>query len=162
METYRNRVPIFRDLPIRLDLGAGAYPRPGFVRMDQDPCNGETDIVWNMLNGIPLPDWSVSELYTSHCLEHFTLTDVHFILQEIWRVAAPNAKITIKLPHADTPEGRLPCHYSRWNEDSMRAIGQWFPPPGHSEHNGNWWNFERVWREGYHLIGQFTICKVVP
>lgn len=162
METYRNRVPILRDLPIRLDLGAGAYPQPGFVRMDQDPCGGATDIVWNMLHGIPLPDWSVIELYTSHCLEHFAPTDVHYILQEMWRVCAPNAKVTIKLPHGDTPEGHLPCHYMRWTEDTMRAIGQWFPPPGHSEHNGNWWNLERIRRESYHLIGEFTIIKVVP
>lgn len=160
MENYRNRVPIFKDLPIRLDLGAGNYPQPGFVRMDQDPCNGATDIVWDITNGIPLPDYSVSELYTSHCLEHFTATDVHFILQEIWRVCAPGAKLTIKVPHGNHWTGHLPCHYFRWTEETMQAIHEWFPHRGHPDFNGNYFDVQRIWREEpYHLLAEYTIIK---
>jgi len=160
MDSYRNRVPRL-DFPIRLDVGAGNYPQPGnWIRLDADPCNGQTHIVWDIKKGIPLPDGCSSEIYTSHCLEHFWPTDVHLILQEMWRVAAPDATITIKVPHGDTPAGRLPCHYSFWNEAAMQAIGDWFPNPGRADYNGNYWNLQRIWREEpYHLLGLFEIVK---
>lgn len=162
MDSYRNQVPML-SFPIRLDVGAGAYPKEGFVRLDFDPCGGATDIVWDIaVCGIPLPNGSVSELHTSHFLEHLLPTDAHFVLQEMWRVCAHDAAVTIRLPHADTPEGKLPCHYSQWNEDSMRAIGQWFPLPGHPDYNGNYWNMTNVWREGYHLWATYKIVKGAP
>ena len=161
MEQYRNFIPILQ-FPIKLDLGAGNYPQEGFVRMDFDPCNGATDIVWDITNGIPLPNGSVSELYTSHFLEHLTRTDLHLVLQEMWRVCVDGAKVTIKLPHWDTPEGKLPCHYSAWNEDSMKAIHQWFPHEGHPQYNGNYYTLEKCYRVEYHLIGEFRITKGKP
>ena len=162
MDNYRNRVPILQ-FPIRLDLGAGGYPQPGFTRMDFDPCNGQTDIVWDIANGIPLPDGSVSELYTSHFLEHLMPTDLHMVLQEMWRVCAGGAKVTIKVPHGDTAAGRLPCHYSFWNEAKMQAIGDWFPNPGKPDYNGNFWQVQRIWTEQpYHVLGEYLICKGWP
>lgn len=163
MDSYRNRVPRL-NFPIRLDVGAGAYPQEGFVRLDFDPCDGATDIVWDIAAaGIPLPDASCVEIYTSHFMEHLLPTDAHFVLQEMWRVSAPNAKITIKLPHGDTPAGRLPCHYSFWNEAAMQAIGDWFPNPGRPDYNGNYWNLKRIWREEpYHLLASYEIVKGAP
>lgn len=160
-DLYRNKLPLLQ-FPIKLDVGAGAYPQPGFVRLDNDPCGGATDIVWNICNGIPLPDSSVSELYTSHFLEHLVPTDVHVVLQEMWRVCINGAKVTIKLPHGDTPEGRLPCHYSYWTEHNMRAIHQWFPHEGHPQYNGNYYDLQKVYRVEYHLIGEFLIVKGKP
>lgn len=124
------------------------------MRLDQDPCGGATDIVWNIAHGIPLPDWSVSELFTSHFLEHLVPTDAHYVLQEIYRVCAPNALVTIKLPHGDTPEGHLPCHYMRWTEATMKAINQWFP-----HDSGTYFDMKRVWREDYHLIAEYRVVK---
>lgn len=163
MDSYRNRVPML-SFPIKLDVGAGAYPQPGFVRLDFDPCNGATDIVWDIaIAGIPLPDASVSELYTSHFLEHLAPTDLHFVLQECWRVCVPGALVTLKVPHGDTAAGRLPCHYNFWTEASMEAVGNWFPRPGASDYNGNYWDVQRVWREEpYHLLGEFRIVKGAP
>lgn len=158
--TGRNKVPHFT-FPIRLDLGAGAYPQPGFVRLDFDPCGGATDIVWDVGDaGIPLPDSSVSELYTSHFLEHLIPTDLHVVLQECWRVCVNGATFTIKVPHGDTWAGRLPCHYAYWNEAAMQAINEWFPHKGHPQYNGNFFDVQRIWREEpYHLCGQFLIVK---
>jgi predicted SAM-dependent methyltransferase len=159
MDSYCNHVPMLQ-FPIRLDLGAGQYPQPGFVRMDMDPLN--VDIRWDVTNGIPLPNGSVSELYTSHFLEHLLPTDLHYVLQEMWRVCTDGAKVTIKVPHGDTPEGRLPCHYNFWNEDAMQAVHNWFPHEGHPSYNGNYWDVQRVWRDGIHLIGEFLVRKGLP
>lgn len=159
---YRNKLPVLQ-FPIKLDLGAGAYPRPGFVRCDHDPCGGATDIVWDVIGGIPLPDSSVSELYTSHFLEHLIPTDLHVVLQEMWRVCTNGATVTIKVPHGDTWAGRLPCHYAYWNEAAMQAINEWFPHEGHPQYNGNYFDVKRIWREEpYHLLALYDIVKGKP
>lgn len=154
---HKNKVPILQ-FPIKLDLGAGNYSPPEHVRLDFDDSNSP-EIVWNVCHGIPLPDSSVCELFTSHFLEHLTRTDAHFVLQEIFRICQSGAKVTIKLPHADTPEGKLPCHYSMWDEDSMRAINQWLPHEGQPLYNGNYFDLKEVSRVSYHLIGVFEVCK---
>lgn len=159
MNTYCNKVPILT-FPVKIDLGAGQYPQPGFLRVDFDQ-NG-ADIVWDITNGIPLPDSSVSELYTSHFLEHFAPTDVHYILQEMFRVCMPGAKVTIKLPHGDTPEGHLPCHYMRFTEHTMQAINNWFPHEGHPAYNGNYFDVKKIWRDGIHLIAEYVMVKGKP
>ena len=151
MDSYRNRIPMY-NFPIRLDLGAGQYPKEGFVRMDFD--SRGTDIIWDVKDGIPLPDNSVSELYTSHFLEHFMPTDQHYILQEIWRVTAPGGKVEIRLPYGDLPQGHLPCHYSFMTEAWFEAINIWFP---HEE--GNYWNLESITRVDIHITGIYTIVK---
>lgn len=159
MEGYRNRIPVIV-FPCKIDLGAGQYPQPGFTRIDFDPHG--TDIVWDITNGIPLPDDSVCELFTSHFLEHLVPTDAHYVLKEIFRVCAHGAKVTIKLPHMDTPEGRLPCHYSFWNEDTMRAIDQWLPHTGHPHSNGDFFDVQNISRIEYHVIGEFRVVKGAP
>lgn len=151
MDTYKNRIPILT-FPVRIDLGAGQYPQPGFVRLDFDP-NG-ADIIWDVKDGIPLPDRSVSELYTSHFLEHLAPTDYHYVLQEMFRVCADGATVTIKLPYGDLPEGGLPCHYNKFRENDMLAINIWFP---HDQ--GTYWDMQSVTRDGIHLIGIFRIVK---
>lgn len=150
MENYRNRIP-FLNFPVKIDLGAGQYPKEGFLRLDFDPNN--TDIIWDITQGIPLPDNSVSELYSSHFLEHLTPTDFHYVLQEISRVCQPNAPVTLKVPHGDTPQGHLPCHYMRITEATMEGIGLWFPEESKIE-------LQSIRREEYHLIGEFIIRKV--
>jgi predicted SAM-dependent methyltransferase len=151
MDSYKNRVPMLQ-FPIRLDLGAGQYPQPGMVRLDFDPLG--TDIVWDVKDGIPLPDCSVSELYTSHFLEHLAPTDYHYVLQEMFRVCTHMARVTIKLPYGDLPEGALPCHYNRFKEADMEAINIWFP-----HHMGTYWDLKSVSRDGIHLVGEFVIVK---
>lgn len=148
-DTYNRKVPIL-DYPIRLDLGAGPYPQPGYVTLDFiEPA----DIVWDIKDGIPLPDNSVSELFTSHTLEHFEATDIHFILLEILRVCKNEAPVTIIVPSSDTWEGNIPPHYSLWDEHRMKAINIW-------RHKGDdhlqLMDFKK---DGYSIYGYFKAMK---
>jgi hypothetical protein len=55
---------------IRLDIGGGGNPQPGFVNMDARALPG-VDIVWDVLKfPWPLPDESVVLAMASHLLEH--------------------------------------------------------------------------------------------
>ncbi len=161
MDAYKNRVPVLQ-FPIRLDLGAGNYPRqePDWIRMDADPCNGATHIIWDAKKGIPLPDGCVRELYTSHFLEHLAPVDLHFVLMECFRVCAHTAKAMIRVPHGNSAAGRLVCHYSFFTEETMQAIGDWLKEPGKPDYTGDCWDVQRIWTEPpYHLCAEYVILK---
>lgn len=150
MDGYKNRIPMLQ-FPIKLDVGAGQYPKEGFVRMDFDPQG--TDIIWDIKDGIPLPDSSVEELYSSHFFEHFLPTDFHYILMEVWRVCMNGAKVEIRVPYGNTWQGHLPCHYNRSTEETMEAIGNWFPE------ETNRFELVGIERDGIHLTGKYIVRK---
>jgi predicted SAM-dependent methyltransferase len=151
MNGYRNSIPMYQ-FPIKLDLGAGQYPKEGFVRMDFDPNN--VDICWDITNGIPLPNDSVSELFTSHFLEHLIPTDLHYVLMEMLRVCQNGARVEIIVPYGETEQGHLPCHYSRITESTMKAWANW-----RQETDQSRYELQEIKRDGYHLIGIFKIVK---
>jgi hypothetical protein len=153
--TNRVNIPEF---PMKLDLGCGQFLKEGFQGMDW--ADYGQAIVWDAKNGFPLPDNSVCELYTSHFLEHLEPTEYHFVLHEIWRVCQNGAKITIKVPHGDTWQGCLPCHYNRITEMHFYAIDNWLRDPlKEYTDNTNYIQVEKVFKIEYHLIGEFIVHK---
>jgi SAM-dependent methyltransferase len=86
---------------IKLNLGCGQNPLPGYVNVDKfDSCN--PDVVCDL----EAPHWpfetsSVDEIVLRHVLEHLGATvDTFFtVMQEMYRVCAPGAKIHITVPH---------------------------------------------------------------
>jgi SAM-dependent methyltransferase len=81
---------------IKINLGGGRTKMDGFVNIDVLDFP-EVDIVHDLNKGIPLEDNSVSEVYSSHTLEH--LDDIVSIVKEMYRVCEDGAKITIKVPY---------------------------------------------------------------
>ena len=58
---------------IKLDIGGGGNPQPGFINIDYRAIKGKVDIVANLEQfPWPLPDDSVSLAIASHVLEHIT------------------------------------------------------------------------------------------
>jgi hypothetical protein len=82
---------------IRLNLGAGNAPRPGFLSVDH--CSGSSiDIVADLNSGLPLiPDRSVTEIYSRHTFEH--IENLEYLLIDLARVCTNDARITIIVPH---------------------------------------------------------------
>ena len=98
---------VYRDIEagkgLRLNLGAGKKPRPGFYSVDHLPLPG-VDIVADLnapLDG--LPDDCVEEIYSRHTLEH--VTQFLPLLAEIHRVARTGARIELVVPHFSNPHG---------------------------------------------------------
>lgn len=86
---------------MRLNLGCGFRRKHGFINVDsQAVC--EPDQVVD-LEQFPWPwgDNEVTEVYMSHVLEHLgAATETYLkIIQELYRVCAPNAKVTVIVPH---------------------------------------------------------------
>jgi SAM-dependent methyltransferase len=96
---------IARDLeqrkPLRVDLGSGPRPRPGFYALDQVEFDG-IDIVADLNQPLELlPDDCVEHVFTSHALEH--VDKLLPLLAEIHRITRPGGIIEIIVPHFSNP-----------------------------------------------------------
>jgi len=107
---------------IRLDIGGGNNPNPGFINIDILPLP-KVDIVWDLEEfPWPLPDESVSVATASHVLEHINPHKGVFIkfMNEIWRVMKPEGQFAFVVPHGESP-GFIqdPTHCNPMNETTM-------------------------------------------
>lgn len=87
--------------PLRIDLGSGETPKPGFYGLDQVAFDG-VDILADL--NLPLdllPDDSVEHIFTSHALEH--VEKLVPLLSEIHRVTRHGGSFEIIVPHFSNP-----------------------------------------------------------
>jgi hypothetical protein len=86
-------------IDLRLNLGCGAKRLDGYINVDQF---GDPDLRFN-LETFPYPwsDNSVIEIEMHHVLEHLgQQTETYLkIIQELYRICAPGAKLHITVPH---------------------------------------------------------------
>ena len=132
---------------IKLDLGCGQFKRGGFIGMDRLDFGQE--IIWDINHGIPLPDNSVSEIYTSHFVEHLREHEIFNFIQELKRVCKDKAVVTIICPHSKTEEAYYICHYTRWNWQRVSGICLEFKEL----------NLINIKYEGINLIADLVITK---
>lgn len=83
---------------IKIDLGSGnRQGKNGWTTVDI--CDG-CDLYWNILLPLPLPDNSVSQIYSSHVLEHFYYQDTLKIIKECYRLLKPKGIFRVCVPDA--------------------------------------------------------------
>ena len=90
---------------LMLNLGCGRNRREGWVNVDSDPDSG-ADVVLDLeRTPWPFPTSSASHVELAHVLEHLGADYGVFgrVLQEIYRVAAPDALVFISVPHHTHP-----------------------------------------------------------
>ena len=81
----------------RLNLGCGKDILPGYVNVDYFPLPG-VDIVCDLTQfPWPLQSNTYTEIVMLNVLEH--VPDTLRTLREIWRIARPGAKVTIRVPY---------------------------------------------------------------
>jgi len=85
---------------VRLDIGCGRSKFKGTLGVDIVALPG-VDVVADLTRGLPFRDNSISEIYTSHTLEH--VDNLPAVMEELWRVCKPNALVHIWVPHASCP-----------------------------------------------------------
>lgn len=128
---------------IRLDIGGGSNPNPGFVNIDILPLK-EVDIVWDLeVTPWPLPDECVLTATASHVLEHINPHKGIFInvMNEIWRVMKPGGQFAFVVPHAASHGyAQDPTHCNMINETTMHYFD---PDPELRSMGASLYNFYR-------------------
>jgi predicted SAM-dependent methyltransferase len=119
--------PKLRKLPIlklpktvRVDIGCGDKKQEGYIGIDIVDCG--QDIVWDVRDGIPLPDNSVDLLWTSHFIEHLSDEESEDFLIEVYRVLKPEGKTIHCLPHQSDPTAYYFDHKTFWNEQRVSTL----------------------------------------
>lgn len=112
---------IVTDDSIRLNLGCGRYPLPGFINVDQF-ANVNPDLVADVLH-LPYGPGSVDAIYCGHLLEHLTLEEGRRALA-YWRgLLKTGGTIAITVPNFDVLANR---HLANPTAESMREFNdQW-------------------------------------
>lgn len=133
-----------------LDLGCGKTNKG----LGIDIQDYGQQIVWDLRDGIPLPDNSVKNVCSSHFLEHITVADIDNLFREIIRVCKDGAVFNASMPHADRDEAMMLPHYTLWNEQRVRGIVLGYAMAGE-----NTLQLLDVHREGMQLFFTMRINK---
>jgi len=102
----------------RLDIGCGQKKREGFLGVDYTAYDGVDFVVDMETQKIPVPDNSVSQIYSSHFLEH--LKDPVNVLVESARVAEDNALFELWTPYASCNSTLFYLHDRFYTEEIWR------------------------------------------
>lgn len=136
--------------PLKVDIGCKTLKKKGFQGIDILDFGQE--IVWDVTDGLPLPDNTVQEIYCSHFLEHLRVEEIQDFFLEMYRVCKDNSRIVIKVPHADHIESYYSCHFSRWNEARIsgivRGLNAQYP-----------FSINKMYKKGIELIAILVVKK---
>jgi SAM-dependent methyltransferase len=128
-----------------LNLGCGAYKKPGFLNVDVDPSYEPDMLIDLSVFPYPFSDNRFELIEADHVLEH--LNDPFRIMRELHRILVPGGKLVIRVPHfsrgfthADHKRGfdvTFAYYFNRSFEvgflgipfDTERARLRWFAQP---------------------------------
>lgn len=79
--------------PIRLDVGSGPNPCPGYIQIDAD--------LGHKADDLPYDDGTVDEIRASHVLEHFSHRDTLRVLAHWYKKLKPNGTLKVAVPSFD-------------------------------------------------------------
>jgi len=97
----RRNERFLRSLPSQgtlVNIGCGYRPLSGWVNLDLVP--GYAEIVWDIRNGLPFKDQSVTALFCEHVIEHLTKEDGMRLVREFRRVVQKGGVARISTPDA--------------------------------------------------------------
>jgi predicted SAM-dependent methyltransferase len=86
---------------LRLNLGSGDVPIPGFVNLDGLSGAPGVDVVADLAEPLPYDDGSVDLIYAAHILEHFATDEVPARLGDWRRVLRPGGVLMVAVPDLD-------------------------------------------------------------
>jgi len=104
---------------IMLNLGCGGQKLKGYIGIDRRDVG--QDVIWDLTQGIPFPDESVDEVYSSHFVEHLTDDESMDLFEEILRVLKKGGMTHHRCPHQSDPTAYFWGHKTFWNEARINA-----------------------------------------
>jgi len=125
----------------KLNVGCGRNILPGWINLDGTPGPG-VDVVLDIetLKRFPFEDATFDELLLSHVLEH--IRNVYPLMSELYRVAKPNALMTIRVPYGSSDDAwEDQTHVRAYFLQSFGYFGQpyqWRAPEGGYGYTADW------------------------
>ena len=86
---------------LRLNLGSGERPLPGFVNVDTLADAPGVDVVADVTQRLPFDDGSAELIYAVHLLEHVATDRVPEVLADWRRVLRPGGVLMVAVPDLD-------------------------------------------------------------
>jgi predicted SAM-dependent methyltransferase len=83
---------------LRLHLGSGLSPLPGWVNVDL--LGNPVELAWDLRAALPLPDGAAAAVFHEHLLEHLPLEAGLSLLRECHRLLAPGGVLRVGVPDA--------------------------------------------------------------
>lgn len=85
-------------MTLRLNLGSGHAPLPGFTNVDALEDAPGVDVVADLSDPLPFADGEVDLIYAAHVLEHFPTDTVPRLLADWRRVLRPGGLLLVAVP----------------------------------------------------------------
>lgn len=83
---------------LRLHLGAGGSPKPGWTNVDL--AGHPVELAWDVTRPLPFADASVEAVFHEHLLEHLTLEQAYRLTRDCCRVLVPGGVLRVVVPDA--------------------------------------------------------------
>ena len=119
----RVRISAYKE-PYTIDIGCGIKHSPEIIGIDVHD-NGQA-ILWDVIEGIPLPDNSVKEIKMYHFLEHVEYKNLDVFFRELRRISIKKAIIDIKVPYSEHADAHTTSHVSFWDEKAFKGVVKGF------------------------------------
>ena len=82
--------------PIRIHMGCGPVPLPGWLNIDV--VGSLANVAWDLAQPLPLPAGSASAIFHEHFLEHLPLAAAVANLRECWRLLEAGGILRVGVP----------------------------------------------------------------
>ena len=112
-----------KPLPYKLNAGCGTTHFEGWVNIDCDKNAGNVDLVWDLGQGIPVPNNSCEAIYSEHMLEHLSVEQGLQFLRECKRALQIDGVLRIAMPSLDDLIEKSAA--GRWREQAWLNEPQW-------------------------------------
>jgi hypothetical protein len=149
--------------PYKLNAGCGRNIQEGWINLDSAALPG-VDLVCDLESlrerPIALPDESVSQFLISHVIEH--IRDSLGLMQELWRLATPDAIAVIRVPHGGSDDAwEDPRHLRAYFPGSFGYFAQPFYSNADYAYRADW-NPEKLTLLVYRsLCGSLTPQEII-
>ena len=128
-----------KDVPLKIDLGAGRVKRAGYLSVDRQRTPG-VDLVCDAERRLPFLDNSVDEIFSRHLFEH--VRNLIQLFEEVHRVCKPGALVTINVPYYTSVKAyKDPTHVNWFTEKTFEYF-----------EGKNWQNFEFPFRGSFRVL----------
>jgi predicted SAM-dependent methyltransferase len=139
---------------IKVEIGAFNKRDNGWITLDN---NNNCDISWDLRNGIPFPDQSLSAIYSSHLFEHLTFNEGQQLLKECKRVLKPGGSFLICVPNS-----ALYIDAFLKNDDAILKAGPVYEPAWNNTAKLDFINYV-AYMDGHHkyMFDPENLLKVI-